>query len=172
MIDLNTQPKQKNSRPGHLPWGSISRPILVVVIGIIFELVAISGWLHFPNGNVQNAVAASEVTISINDATVYEPASGTATANFTVSLSSASLNTVTVYYYTADGTAKAVTDYNFLRNSLSFSPGVTQKTIYVTVLAASRRAGELPTRDFGVRLYNPVGVTIADDTGMGTIISR
>ena len=44
-------------------------------------------------------------TISIGDITVAEPASGTATATFIVSLSSPSGQPVTMNYATADGTA-------------------------------------------------------------------
>jgi hypothetical protein len=49
----------------------------------------------------------SQPTISIGDVTVTEGNSGTVNANFQVSLSSASGQTVSVGYSTADGTAPA-----------------------------------------------------------------
>ena len=50
-------------------------------------------------------------TLSINDVTVTEGNTGTTNAVFNVTLSSASGNTVTVDYATADGTAQAPGDY-------------------------------------------------------------
>ena len=47
-------------------------------------------------------------TLSINDVTLTEGNAGTTTANFTVTLSSSSLDTVSVQYATANGLAKRV----------------------------------------------------------------
>ncbi len=47
-------------------------------------------------------------TLSVNNIAVYKPLTGKAPATFTVSLSSASVNTVTVNYATSDGSAVAV----------------------------------------------------------------
>ena len=52
---------------------------------------------------------------------------------FAVSLSPASLQTVTVAYATADGTATEGTDYTGARGTLTFAPGATGSTITVTV---------------------------------------
>ncbi|MEA5570119.1 Calx-beta domain-containing protein [Calothrix sp. UHCC 0171] len=69
------------------------------------------------------------VTNSIN-----EGDTGTTEYNFTVSLSSASKDTVTVNYATADNTA-TVTDNDYIETSgiLSFAPGETSKIIKVLV---------------------------------------
>ena len=65
--------------------------------------------------------------------TVTEGNSGTANATFTVSLSAASGQTVTVNYATADGTAVAPGDYTAGSGTLTFTPGVTTQTITVPV---------------------------------------
>ena len=49
--------------------------------------------------------------ITVDDASVTEPASGATTAQFTVRLSSEMENAVTVDFATADGTAHAGEDY-------------------------------------------------------------
>src|SRR5439155_6862973 len=59
--------------------------------------------------------------------------SGTADAVFTVILSTASGQTVTVNYSTADGTAAAGADYVAASGTLTFPPGSTTQTIVVTV---------------------------------------
>src|SRR5262245_10578660 len=56
-------------------------------------------------------VNAAAPTLAINDVTVTEGNSGTVNANFTVRLSAASTQTVTVKYATANGTATAPADY-------------------------------------------------------------
>ena len=64
-------------------------------------------------------------TLSIDDVTVAEDG---LTASFTVSLSAASGQTVTVDYATADGTATAGADYTALpTTTLTFLPGETTK---------------------------------------------
>ena len=67
--------------------------------------------------------------VSINDVTVTEGNSGTVNANFTVSLSAASGQTVSVDYATADGTATAPGDYTAAGGNLVFAPGQVTKTV-------------------------------------------
>ena len=71
----------------------------------------------------------TQPTISIGDVTVTEGNSGTVNANFQVSLSSASGQTVSVGYSTADGTATAGSDYVAVGGSLVFTPGQVTKTV-------------------------------------------
>ena len=58
---------------------------------------------------------------------------GTKTASFTVTLSAASGQTVTVNYATANGTATAGSDYVARTGTLTFAPGVTSQPVAVTL---------------------------------------
>lgn len=106
-------------------------------------------------------------SLSINDVTITEGNSGTTTANFTVTLSVQSTDTVTVNYATADGTAKEPADYTARNGTLTFAPGQTTKTIPVTV------KGDVideNNEDFFVNLSNPSSnVTVVDLQGKSTI---
>ena len=105
-------------------------------------------------------------SLSINDVTVNDGPSG-ATAQFTVSLSAAAAGTVTVGYGTVDGTAKAGTDFKAASGTLSFSPGTLSQTIAVPILPDTTVK---PNQTFQVNLTNPVGATLADGAGTGTIV--
>jgi hypothetical protein len=109
--------------------------------------------------------------LSISDATVTEPDTGTVVASFVVTLSPSSTGTVTVNFATANGTkfgATAPSDYLATSGPLTFSPGETTKTIEVTV------NGDLvpePNETFFVNLSGASGATIADGSGVGTILN-
>ena len=63
-------------------------------------------------------------TLSINDVAVAEGNAGTTTLGFTVTLSAASGQTVTVGYATANGTATTADgDYLAASGTLTFAPG-------------------------------------------------
>jgi hypothetical protein len=90
--------------------------------------------------------------------------------NFGVSLSSASSQTVTVHYQTADGTATtANNDYVAIPDTvLTFNPGETFKTITVQV------NGDLnveTNETFAVNLSLPVNATLANTGATGTIVN-
>ncbi len=105
-------------------------------------------------------------TLSIGNATVIEGNSGTAGMVFTVTLSQASASAVTVRYATADGTATAGSDYDAASGTLTFAPGVTSKTLTVSVRGDTLVEG---AEGFRVLLSNATGATIASGTGTGTI---
>ena len=104
--------------------------------------------------------------LSINDITVNE-AAGTAT--FTVTLTGASTQPVTVSYGTADGTALAGTDYTATTGTLTFAPGETSKTIVVPILNDSPAVYE-GSEAFTVNLTSPTNARIVDGAGTGTIV--
>jgi uncharacterized delta-60 repeat protein len=110
--------------------------------------------------------------ITINNATVTEPDTGTRALIFTVKLSVASGQTVTVKYATANGTtnpATAGTDYTAVAlTTLTFLPGQTSKT--VTVQAKGDLMKEL-NETFFVNLSGAVNASIADAQGLGTIVN-
>ena len=116
----------------------------------------------------RTVTAAYGFSISINDVTVREGDAGTKSAVFTVTLSRASNQNVTVNYSTANGTAIAGSDYMSQMGILTFIAGQTTKFITVSVMGDTVPE---PNKTFFVNLTNPTGgFTIADGQGMGTII--
>ena len=110
-------------------------------------------------------------SLSIDAPRVAEGAPGaTAALRFTVSLSAASVQQVTVDYAdVGTGTATSGTDYTALApGTLAFAPGTTARTVDVTVTGdATDEADETVV----VALSAPVNATLAADaaTGTGTI---
>ncbi len=104
--------------------------------------------------------------ISINDVTVNE-AAGTAT--FTVSLSAASGQAVSVDYSTSDGTAVAGADYTAASGTLSFAAGETAKTIIINLIEDSVFEGN---EGFTVNLSNAANGSLSDALGQGTIVDN
>ncbi len=111
--------------------------------------------------------------LSINDLSMNEGASGTTSFGFTVTLSPASPDTVTVKYSTATGTlnpATPGTDYTEVAAPvlLTFAPGETTKT--ANVLINGDTTPEL-NETFFVNLTMPTGAIALDTQGLGTIIN-
>ena len=75
----------------------------------------------------------NEPRLSINSVSLSEGNSGTKLMTFTVTLSAAYDQPVTVNYATENGTAVAGSDYVATAGMLTFSPGQTSKTITVTI---------------------------------------
>lgn len=122
-------------------------------------------------GTITNDDAPPVPGITINDVSAVEGNSGTRTFVFTVSLSSASASAVTVRYATANGTATSNgtnRDYNSTSGTLTIPAGATSRTISVTV-RGDRRSEQNET--FFVNLSNPVGATLSDNQGLGTILN-
>ena len=126
------------------------------------------------------ANSASPPAISVSNEKMIEGDSGSRTMNFTVSLSEPAATLVTVYYGTgnlgasnnATGVASATTaggDYITKKlTKLSFSAGQVQKTISVPILGdTSNESDEI----FTVNLSSPVGSTLRDTYGTGTILN-
>src|SRR5207247_3399960 len=107
-------------------------------------------------------------TISINSVTVTEGNTGsTVNANFSVSLSAASPQSITVDYSTADGTGAAPADYVAKSGTVTFpANSTTPQTI--TIVVNGDNIDEFD-ETFTVNLSNPVRATIASGTGTGTI---
>jgi hypothetical protein len=106
-------------------------------------------------------------TLSINDVPTTEGTGGSTTASFTVTLSAASGRTVTVNYATANGTATTPADYTAVSGTLTFAPGTTSAQVPVTII--SDAVGE-PNETFTVTLSGSVNATLADGSGLGTIV--
>jgi len=119
-------------------------------------------------GSASVTVADDEIrTLSINDVTIREGNDGVRLATFTVTLSAASSEDITVDLGTVDGTAIAGLDYNALAPAtITFASGQTKVKVAVEVL------GDLIDEDnqtFFVNLSNAVNAVIADAQGIGTI---
>jgi probable HAF family extracellular repeat protein len=113
-------------------------------------------------------LAAGTPVVNIHDASVQEGHAGTRTVNFTVILSPAATQPVTVSYSTANGTATAGSDYQAASGSFTFAPGQTTQT--VAVLVSGDRAGEA-NETFAVNLTGAAGAAlVADGLATGTIV--
>lgn len=108
-------------------------------------------------------------TISINDVNVDEGDSGNRSATFSLSLSAPSGRTVSVDVATSDGSAIAWSDYGPGLDTITFSPGVTTRSIAVPVIGDMVREGN---ETFVVDLTNPVNATITKAKGIGTIVDN
>jgi hypothetical protein len=90
----------------------------------------------------------------------------TRTALFKVRLSARSESPVTVRYATASSTARAGSDFVSTSGTVTFRPGVVERTIAVRI-----RGDRLAERDerFFVNLTRPAGATLADRQAVGTL---
>jgi len=117
-------------------------------------------------GTITNDDAAP--MFGIGDVSVAEGATGITSLTFTVTKSGATQLGSSVHYATSGGTATAGVDYTGNSGTLSFAPGVTSQP--VTVLANGDKVFE-PNETFDVVLSAPTGATVADATGVGTIMN-
>ena len=105
-------------------------------------------------------------TLSIGNVGLSEGDEDIVNAVFTVRLSAASGQQVTVDYATADGTATAGSDYLAVSGSLTFTPWTITRDITVVVNGDTL---DEPNETFFVNLSNPINATISDGQGQGTI---
>jgi len=110
-------------------------------------------------------------SLSVSNQSAFEKNSGSGSYQFTVTLSGASANTVTVDYATQDGSAVGGAscpgaDFAHTSGTLSFPPSATSRNVTVTVCADPDAE---PDEAFSVVLSNPVNATIAQGAGTGLI---
>ena len=133
----------------------------------------------FPaTATVENATSTTPVTITggstgggkptikIIDANTVEGNSGTHAINFPVRLSKVAPAAVTVHYQTADGSAKAGSDYIAKSGTLTIAKGA--KSGVISVLVKGDKVKE-PSETFFVTLSNATNATIADPNASGVI---
>ncbi|MEP1079566.1 Ig-like domain-containing protein [Leptolyngbya sp. PL-A3] len=118
--------------------------------------------------NVVSVTRAAGPEIRINDVSQLEGNSGTSNFTFTITLSQASNQIVTVDALTFNGSATLVDgDYQTLPTTrVTFNPGETSKTVTVRVNGDTIPEGD---ETFFVRLRNATNATITDSQGVGTI---
>jgi autotransporter-associated beta strand protein len=104
--------------------------------------------------------------VSVGDVTVAEPSSGVSYATFPVTLSDPAMQTVTVNFATADGTAFAPGDYAALSGTVTFSPGETSKTVAVAVKADAVSEG---AETFSLTLSSSSNAAVADGAGVASV---
>jgi large repetitive protein len=108
-----------------------------------------------------------ECKVTISSVSKKEGRSGTTAFVFTVALSGSPLSTVTVDWATGGGTAAAVSDYVPANGTLSFAPGVTTKTVTISVVGNTVPE---PNETFFVNLSNPsANAYLGNSQAVGTI---
>src|SRR5207247_470712 len=108
-------------------------------------------------------------TLSIADTSVVEGNSGETEAIFTVTLSAASAQVISVDYRIADGTASAGADYATTFGGLWFYPGgPLQQQFHVFVHGDTEPE---PDEMFLVNLINPVNAGLSRAQAVGTILT-
>jgi aryl-phospho-beta-D-glucosidase BglC (GH1 family) len=130
-------------------------------------------WSWNPDSGDTGGILQNNWT-SVNQAkvTAIAPAlynAGTSTAgavDFTVSLSAASTQPVTIAYATADGTAKAGTDYVATSGTLTFAPGIVSEIVPVQLLSDQAATGAM---SFLLDLSSPANATLATTAATATI---
>lgn len=103
---------------------------------------------------------------SVADVSTAEGNSGQTNLVFTVTLSAAATNPITINFATQNVSATAGTDYTLTSGTLTFAIGETSKTINVPILGDNT---DEPNETFELNLSAPVNATLADAQGTGTI---
>ena len=100
---------------------------------VVFELSNPVGALIGDHGLHTYTIVDDDIAININDVGELEGTGATACFEFTVTLSKAFAQTVTVEYSTKDGTAVSASDYQATTGTLTFVAGVTAQTMKATM---------------------------------------
>ena len=104
------------------------------------------------------------LTLSVSDASATEGAS----LEFTVWLSEASAQPVTVQYATSGVTAQSGTDFTAASGTLTFAANETSKTVSV---ATTADAADEDNETFTLTLSSPTNAVLGDATATGTIVN-
>ena len=123
------------------------------------------------DGQGQGTIADDEPRISISDVSKKEGKKGQTTSfTFTVTLSAAYDQAVTMSFHTVDGTAKTSdNDYVAKTGTLTFAPGETSKTITIEVKGDSKKEAD---EYFYLDLFGNSGNSLfTKNRGIGTILN-
>lgn len=120
-------------------------------------------------GTITNDDAIS-ISISPTTLSTTEGNSGSTNASYTVTLSGTPLNTVTVNYATADGTATAGSDYTSKSGTLTFAAGTSTLTQTINVPILGDTTVE-PNETYTLTLSGATNATISTATSTGTIVN-
>jgi endoglucanase len=118
-----------------------------------------------------NGISTSPISIprlSVGDVSIMEGSNGVVYAVFTVSLSAASSQAVTVNYGTANGSAIAGSDYTAASGTLAFAAGETRKTVAIAINPDTLNEA---TETFLFNLSNASNATIDRSQATGNILN-
>jgi Calx-beta domain/FG-GAP-like repeat len=136
-------------------------------------VVTLSGEINATLANIQGAgrIVDDEPRIRISDVSKAEGTKGQTTSfTFTVTLSAAYDQAVTMSFRTANGTAKTSDgDYVARTGTLTFAPGETTKTVTITVKGDGKKESD---ETFYLDLFGNSGNSLfAKSRGVGTILN-
>ena len=172
---------QEFSTDGGATWNALGSTVTVPAGANSFQvrvatindgLVEASETINLSAATAQNTSAVVGVgtildgnvpTVNITGPTDVNEAAGTIT--YTISLSAASVASVSVNYSTINGTALAGSDYTSTAGSVTFAPGETTKTITVAITNDTVFEGN---ENFQVNLSSPSNATVG--TGSVTTV--
>ena len=175
-----TAPADYAARTGKLSFlpGQTTKPVAVAVRGDLLNEANETFFVNLTspvNATLADGQGLGTITnndplpsLTISDVNITEIDSGTNNVTLVVKLSAASGQNVSVNYATANGTASSATDYTAESGTVTFTPGLTTRTIVIAVKGdLLREANET----FFVNLGGAVNATIADTQGRVTILN-
>jgi Ca2+-binding RTX toxin-like protein len=118
--------------------------------------------------NFGNYFQLPKINLSPSNQTVVEGLTTPQNASYTVTLSQASNQTVSVNYATANGTATAGLDYTATIGTLTFAPGATSKVINIPILNDSLNEAD---ETFTLTLSSPTNASLGALTTVTTTIT-
>ncbi len=118
--------------------------------------------------NFGNYFQLPKINLSPSNQTVVEGLTTPQNASYTVTLSQASNQTVSVNYATANGTATAGLDYTATIGTLTFAPGATSKVINIPILNDSLNEAD---ETFTLTLSSPTNASLGAVTTVTTTIT-
>ncbi|TRU67359.1 MAG: hemolysin [Microcystis viridis Mv_BB_P_19951000_S69] len=108
------------------------------------------------------------INLSPNNQTIVEGLTSPQNASYTVTLSNASSQTISVNYATANGTATAGSDYTATIGTLTFAPGVTTQVLNIPILNDSLNEAD---ETFTLTLSSPTNAALGTQTAATTTIT-
>ena len=159
---------------GDLPGGSEATVTVIVVPqtpGLLTNSISITRNEPDPVVDNNHRMLVSTVllpALSINDISVTESNAGSRAVTFSVTLSQASTQRVTVAYATTNGTAVSGSDYAVRSGTLTFQAGVTTQNLAISIIGdTAYESNEF----FFVNLSNPSNAMLAKAQGVCTILN-
>ena len=108
------------------------------------------------------------ITLNPRSQTIVEGLTTSQNAPYTVTLSQASSQTISVNYATSNGTATAGLDYTTTNGTLTFNPGVTSQVINIPILNDSLNEAD---ETFTLALSSPTNAALGTQTAATTTIT-